>query len=56
VKLTVFPDNDERCFLITIGAASTAVSGFLRSVRRVGEARRIAVFGDERLGDPPSAV
>jgi hypothetical protein len=29
---------------------------FLPSVRRVGEARRIGVGGDERLGDPPSAV
>jgi hypothetical protein len=26
---------------------------FLRSVRRVGEARQIAVGRDERLGDPP---
>jgi hypothetical protein len=45
LRLTVFLDNDERCFLITIGGSSTAPSG-VRSVRRVGEAR----------GNPPSVM
>jgi hypothetical protein len=34
VKLTVFLGNDERCFLITIGGSSTALSGSAISATR----------------------
>jgi hypothetical protein len=37
VKLTVFLGNDERCFLITIGESTTALSGSCdRLVKRGG--------------------
>ena len=37
VKLTVFLDNDERCFLITIDGSSTALSGSPGTGPVVGE-------------------
>jgi hypothetical protein len=43
----VFPDNDERCFLITIGASSTALS-----ILRLVPARA----GRQPKGREPAAV
>ena len=52
----MFPDNDELCFLITISGSSTALSGSCDRCGGLVKRGRIAVGGDERLGDPPPAV